>query len=242
MPAEVPLFVEPRKLLPIRNKTDLWSMTKTELQEHAKKVGIKVEGEGWRKCCPPLGNKDNIIEALMKYYDQNQVQQDQAEADEGSDQSEADEGSGVGQVGDNGASGGGLPGSSGGGPPGDGSNDSGEEEQEEQQEEGDWQIFVRMIEAGKTITLHVEPDFSNHVQPWLLDTQKKAWIHHEAVDERQAWLNLLIRGFCKLSWRCLWSRRTVSHVAIAIAHGSELSGGRGSTSTHLQAKLQRQKP
>ena len=47
MPAEVGIKVEePRKLLPIKDKTELWSMSKTELERHAKEVGIKVEGYG----------------------------------------------------------------------------------------------------------------------------------------------------------------------------------------------------
>ena len=83
--------------------------------------------------------------------------------------------------GDGGNSGGGLPGSSGGGPPGDGSNDSGEEEQEEQQEEGDWQIFVRMIEAGKTITLHVEPDFSIAVIKALIRNKEGIPTKHQQL-------------------------------------------------------------
>jgi hypothetical protein len=49
-------------------KTDSREELKTRsldtLQDLAKVKGIKKEGKGWAKCCPPNGNKDNIIDAI----------------------------------------------------------------------------------------------------------------------------------------------------------------------------------
>jgi len=42
-------------------------MNKTDLQKLAEKVGLKNKGVGWPKCCPPKGNKSDIIKALDKF-------------------------------------------------------------------------------------------------------------------------------------------------------------------------------
>ncbi len=38
--------------------------TVAELKEIAEELGIKVPGKGWKKCCPPKGNKADIIRAI----------------------------------------------------------------------------------------------------------------------------------------------------------------------------------
>ena len=42
-------------------------MTVDELKELAEDLGIKKPGVGWPKCCPPNGNKDDIIKAIKKH-------------------------------------------------------------------------------------------------------------------------------------------------------------------------------
>ena len=42
-------------------------MNLKDLKELAEKRGIKVEGKGWPTCCPPNGNKADIIKALEKH-------------------------------------------------------------------------------------------------------------------------------------------------------------------------------
>jgi hypothetical protein len=42
-------------------------MNLEDLKELAEKRGIKVEGKGWSTCCPPNGNKADIIMALEKH-------------------------------------------------------------------------------------------------------------------------------------------------------------------------------
>jgi len=51
----------------IPSKSDMKEMNKTDLQKLAEKVGLKNKGVGWPKCCPPKGNKSDIIKALDKF-------------------------------------------------------------------------------------------------------------------------------------------------------------------------------
>ena len=51
----------------IPSKSDMKEMNKTDLQKLAEKVGLKIKGVGWSKCCPPKGNKPHIIKALDKF-------------------------------------------------------------------------------------------------------------------------------------------------------------------------------
>lgn len=42
-------------------------MNLEDLKELAEECGIKVVGKGWPTCCPPNGNKADIIKALEKH-------------------------------------------------------------------------------------------------------------------------------------------------------------------------------
>jgi hypothetical protein len=48
-------------------KTELAVHGLRHLQNLAKRYGIKKPGVGWPKCCPPTGDKADIIEALLKH-------------------------------------------------------------------------------------------------------------------------------------------------------------------------------
>jgi len=43
--------------------------TYPELEERAQQLGIKAEGLGWAKCCPPSGCKDDIASAIVRVED-----------------------------------------------------------------------------------------------------------------------------------------------------------------------------
>ena len=45
-------------------RQDYKDMSKDDLKELAEERGIKEDGVGWPTCCPPQGNKDDIIKAL----------------------------------------------------------------------------------------------------------------------------------------------------------------------------------
>jgi hypothetical protein len=46
-------------------REQLASRTKADLQELAERQGIKKPGVGWPTCCPPNGDKDDIVNALV---------------------------------------------------------------------------------------------------------------------------------------------------------------------------------
>ena len=151
---DVPLYHAPPKAPPPLPKSALDGMTKKQLQVHAGLMGIKREGEGWAKCCPPDGDKSDIIRAIVRM------------------QSGAS-GSGGGLPGA--SSSGGLPGaSSSGGPPGDddkgsgGDDDKGSGEDDDKAESSNshddnqeeaMQIFVKMP-CSKIITIDAETDWT----------------------------------------------------------------------------------
>lgn len=43
--------------------------TYPELEERAQQLGIKTEGLGWAKCCPPSGCKDDLASAIVRVED-----------------------------------------------------------------------------------------------------------------------------------------------------------------------------
>ena len=50
--------------------------TLADLKKEAERRGIKKKGVGWPTCCPPNGNRADVIQALLR-LDQEQQQQQQ---------------------------------------------------------------------------------------------------------------------------------------------------------------------
>ena len=46
---------------------DLRSLTLVALKTLAEDLGVKTEGVGWATCCPPAGNKDDVVRAIQGF-------------------------------------------------------------------------------------------------------------------------------------------------------------------------------
>ena len=59
-------FMNVSDILSAPSIKELPSMSLSKLQKMAIDSGIKRPGEGWSKCCPPTGNKTDIIKHIRR--------------------------------------------------------------------------------------------------------------------------------------------------------------------------------
>ena len=56
-------------------KAELEKKTLADLKDLAEAEGLKEAGVGWPTCCPPDGNKGDIVKALLRFWQKNQAKE-----------------------------------------------------------------------------------------------------------------------------------------------------------------------